>query len=286
MRYCKYGACAKLAMRGFVDEQPELCLLHKDFGMRKVIWNCQCGKGATYGMQRFNPTHCAKCKQENMWKVLERGCWTKICDKRAIYGLPNYKPTACLEHMKTGMINRLRPQCNLCMSVGVNNKYKPYCAGCFFFINPDDPRKTLYKNKEHAFLLPIKEIYPDIVIDKVIEGGTSKRRPDGLIRMNEYNIIIEIDEGQHLRYDTLCENRRMMDIFQDLGSKPIVFIRMNPDGYRNGIKRIRSVFDKHGKPNKENLQERIDKLVETIEGVKGSDREKDVQVIELFYNTE
>jgi hypothetical protein len=274
-------------MWGFVDEQPELCFAHREWGMRKVIWNCQCGKSATYGMQRFKPTHCSTCKEENMWRVLERGCWTYNCNEKAVYGPPNHKPTACVKHMKKGMVNRVRPQCNLCTSVGVNRKYKPYCAGCFFFLNPDDPRKRLYKLREHAFLLPIKDIYTDIVIDKTIEGGTSKRRPDGLIQMEGYSIVIEIDEGQHLKYDTLCENRRTMEIFQDLGSKPVVFIRLNPDGYWVGKKRIKSVFDKRGRANQKMLQERIDRLVETIEDVKGSGGEKkDVQVIELFYNTE
>jgi hypothetical protein len=284
MRYCMYETCAKLAIWGFVDEQPELCFLHRDWGMRKVIWNCACGKGATYGLQRFKATHCATCKEERMWRVLEAGCWTHNCNERAIYGIPNNKPTACLKHMKRGMINRVRPQCSLCTSVGVNKNYKPYCAGCFFFLNPTDPRKRFYKLREHAFLLPIKDIYPDIVIDKTIEGGCSKRRPDGLIHMNGYNIVIEIDEGQHLKYDTLCENRRTMEIFQDLGSLPLVFIRLNPDGYWVGKKRVKSVFDTKGKASAKMLQERIDVLVQTIEGVKQSAREKDVQVIELFYN--
>jgi hypothetical protein len=46
-------------------------------------------------------------------------------------------------------------------------------------------------------------------------------------------LIIEIDENQHLDYDCSCENKRIMELSQDVGHKPIVFIRFNPDEYDN-----------------------------------------------------
>jgi hypothetical protein len=46
-------------------------------------------------------------------------------------------------------------------------------------------------------------------------------------------IIIEIDENQHNNYDCSCENKRLMEISQDLGHRPIIFIRFNPDEYIN-----------------------------------------------------
>lgn len=59
----------------------------------------------------------------------------------------------------------------------------------------------------------------------------SKRRPDGLIKLKDYNIIIEIDENQHNSSGYSCENKRVMEIFQDLGNSPLTVIRFNPDKY-------------------------------------------------------
>ena len=52
-------------------------------------------------------------------------------------------------------------------------------------------------------------------------------------------VIIEVDENRHSGYS--CENIRTMEIFQDIGCRPCVFIRFNPDSYTtsNG-KKIKS----------------------------------------------
>jgi hypothetical protein len=46
-------------------------------------------------------------------------------------------------------------------------------------------------------------------------------------------IVIEIDENQHADYDCSCENKRLMELSQDLGHRPVIFIRFNPDEYMN-----------------------------------------------------
>ena len=52
-------------------------------------------------------------------------------------------------------------------------------------------------------------------------------------------IIVEIDEYQHENITYSCENKRIMEISQDLGHRPIIFIRFNPDEYLlNGLKTI------------------------------------------------
>ena len=59
------------------------------------------------------------------------------------------------------------------------------------------------------------------------------RRPDLLLDMGSHIIIVEIDENKHSGYDCSCENKRLMEISQDLQHRPIVFIRFNPDSYKN-----------------------------------------------------
>jgi hypothetical protein len=49
---------------------------------------------------------------------------------------------------------------------------------------------------------------------------------------------VEVDENQHSTYDNLCEQQRIMTLYQDVGHAPTVFIRFNPDGYMDaGLKR-------------------------------------------------
>ena len=49
-------------------------------------------------------------------------------------------------------------------------------------------------------------------------------------------IIIECDEDQHSRYEDSCENKRTMQLSQDVNHRPIVFIRFNPDKYiKDGV---------------------------------------------------
>jgi hypothetical protein len=70
---------------------------------------------------------------------------------------------------------------------------------------------------------------------KQIDGGCSKRRPDLLYDMYTHVIIVENDENSHKTYDEICENKRMMQLFEDLGNRPIVFIRFDCGNYiKNG----------------------------------------------------
>ncbi|MDD4931441.1 MAG: hypothetical protein PHG66_04850 [Candidatus Colwellbacteria bacterium] len=69
-----------------------------------------------------------------------------------------------------------------------------------------------------------------IIHDKIIDGGCSNKRPDWLIDMLTHTVIIENDEEQHKNYD--CENKRLMQLFEDLGNRPLVMIRFNCDKYK------------------------------------------------------
>jgi hypothetical protein len=62
-------------------------------------------------------------------------------------------------------------------------------------------------------------------------------------------IIIEVDENQHTEYDCSCENKRTMQLSQDLGHRPIVFIRFNPDDYEKDGTSVTSCWFVNGKRN-------------------------------------
>ena len=111
--------------------------------------------------------------------------------------------------------------------------------------------------------------------------------------LGSHVLVIEIDENQHGSYDCSCDNKRLMELSQDIRHRPLVFIRFNPDGYINSHnENIRSCWT----PNKQNgilyiscmknvewnnrlslLQNQIDYWLQHIPN-------KTVEVIQLFYD--
>jgi hypothetical protein len=135
--------------------------------------------------------------------------------------------------------------------------------------------------------------YPNFtwIYDKKIYDGCSKRRPDLLLDLGEKIIIVEIDENKHDNYDCSCENKRLMEISQDLNHRPIVFIRFNPDGYTNldNIK-IKSCWklSKSGIltidiKKLEEWNERILILQKQIQYWIDNKFDKMIEIVELFY---
>jgi hypothetical protein len=77
----------------------------------------------------------------------------------------------------------------------------------------------------------LKKTFPecDITHDRRVECHAY--RPDFVFDLGSHTVVIEIDENQHRSYDTSCDNKRLMSIFEGLGSRPMVMIRFNPDSY-------------------------------------------------------
>ena len=44
-------------------------------------------------------------------------------------------------------------------------------------------------------------------------------------------MMIEVDENQHTTYDCSCENVRIGDLYMDVGCRPLLIVRFNPDAY-------------------------------------------------------
>ena len=100
-----------------------------------------------------------------------------------------------------------------------------------------------------------------------------------------------MDEHKHTAYDTSCENKRLMQISQDVGHRPLVFIRFNPDAYvdQDGAK-VRScwTYTKQGlatvpSTRRKEWDARIQRLVDTIRHWFANTTEKTVEVVELYY---
>jgi hypothetical protein len=137
------------------------------------------------------------------------------------------------------------------------------------------------------------KIFPNFswVIDKKITDGCSKRRPDLLLDMGSHIIIVEIDENKHTDYDCSCENKRLMEISQDLQHRSIIFIRFNPDDYinQNGVL-IKSCWklNKLGimqiiKTKEKEWIDRLDCLTQQIQYWIDNPTKKTIEIVELFY---
>jgi hypothetical protein len=158
---------------------------------------------------------------------------------------------------------------------------------------PDKPVSRNYKTKEYAVIEFVKTTFPDLtwISDKKILDGCSKRRPDLFLDLGYQIIIIEVDENQHTTYDCSCENKRIMELSQDVGHKPIVFIRFNPDDYEENEIVIKSCWgiNKKGIYVVKKLKEwdkRLNTLKEQIKYWIHPDNitTKTVETIQLFYD--
>ena len=174
-----------------------------------------------------------------------------------------------------------------------NSKYKGHCLTCFIHLFPDEPNVRNYKTKEKDVVDRITQTFTTFtwIADKKVQDGCSRRRPDLLLDMESHIIIVEIDENKHTDYDCSCENKRLMELSQDLQHRPIVFIRFNPDDYTNqdGIL-VKSCWklNKLGvmqitKTKQKEWEERIESLRQQIQYWIDNQTEKTIEIIELFY---
>lgn len=235
------------------------------------------------------PKYCSGCKAPEMKDVVNRKC---ACGTSPSYAMPGEtSPTHCLSCKTSKMENVLNNKCQLCNIFRYIAKYDRHCSGCYYYLHPDDPKIRNYKVKEQAFTTQLAKLYPNAILDKRVEGGCSKRRPDCMIERYSHVIIIEIDEAQHMGYDSTCEIQRINDLYTDLGDRNIVFIRLNPDGYKIGGVRKRGVFTLSKKTNgliinPTEFKRRFETLVENIQQALENPPEEPITTVSLYYSVE
>jgi hypothetical protein len=234
-----------------------------------------------------------------MIDVTHKTCKYKNCKTQPTYNTEGKKQSLyCCEHKKEGMIDvhNKNKTCKtpLC-STRVDRKYDGYCLFCYVNTFPYKPVSRNYKTKELSVVEYVKLKYPELSWreDKKIQDGCSKRRPDLLLDLGYQIIIVEIDENQHINYDCSCENKRIMELSQDLGHRPIIFIRFNPDDYLFNQTKISSCWGntKQGicivkKTKQKEWNERLNILKNQINYWINPDNitDKTIETIQLFYD--
>jgi len=215
----------------------------------------------------------------------------KCYKKRRIYNYNGLKPLFCYKCREEEMINVVN-QCKTenCVVIG-NKKYKNYCFNCFVHLYPNEPISRNYRIKEKYMVEYIKTEfqYEKLILDSSLKG-CSKRRPDIFIDKLTHGIIIECDENQHEYYDNICDNKRLMDIFQDIGNRPLVCIKFNPDKFINQDNKLISSCFSYNEigtlilKNKIMLNHRLNKLRDKLLYYIDNIPEKEITIEYLFYN--
>ena len=276
------------------------CSKHKLEGMINVISKRCIHEGCkiipVYNKEgETKALYCSNHKLEGMIDIKSKRCIHEGCNIQSVFNKEGEtKALYCSKHKLEGMVDVISKRCKsyLCYT-RVQEKYDGYCLYCYMNLFPDKPVSRNYKTKEYAVVEFVKTTFPDLswVSDKRITDGCSKRRPDLFLDLGNQIIIIEIDENQHNAYDCSCENKRIMELSQDVGHKPIVFIRFNPDDYEENEIVIKSCWGVNNKgifviKNSKEWDKRLNTLKEQINYWIHQDNitTKMIEIIQLFYD--
>ncbi len=295
---CIHKGCKIHPSFNLEGENAIYCATHKKGGMVDVKTNkCiheGCKTRPIFNIEGEKAIYCVRHKLEGMVDVKNNKCIHKGCTIRPIFNIEGEKAIYCVRHKLEGMVDVKNNICKtyLC-STRTTEKYDGYCLYCYINLFPDKPITRNYKTKEHTVIDYIKTKFDNPwIIDKKIDGGCSRRRPDLLLDLIDQIIIVEVDENQHVEYDCICENKRIMELSQDLGHRPIVFIRFNPDEYQNIYTKITSCWGTNKKgifivkqSKKEEWIQRLHYLGEMIEYWLKHRTNKTIEIIQLFYDT-
>ena len=252
----------------------------------KVNTNCRDCGGSSFCEHNRVKSNCKECNGSSICEHDRRRSECKDCKGGSIceHGIRKVYCKSCggsalckTEHCETK----------------ASKKYNGYCLPCCIQVCPEIKVSRNYKTKENTVVDIIKEKFPNLtwIADKKIKDGCSNKRPDLLVDMGTHILILEIDENKHSSYDCSCENKRLMLLSQDVGHRPIVFIRFNPDGYidqeGNTVKSCWKLNQlgvmKIIKTKEKEWAERMNNLIQQIHYWIINPTEKTVEIVELYY---
>jgi EsV-1-7 cysteine-rich motif len=282
-----------------MSEIPKYCKKHIIGDMVNVVRkHCaqpDCDKRPYYNVYTSKiPKYCKKHIIGDMVNVVYKRCAQPDCNINPNFNVCTSKiPKYCKKHIIGDMVDVVNKRCigqeGTCTTF-VTRNYRGYCLHCFMHIFPNEPVSRNYKTKEKVVVDRIRSFFPEFVWrhDKIIECGTSQRRPDLFLDVGSHILIIEIDEDSHKSYDCSCEDKRLMQLSLDVsssGHRDIVLIRFNPDKYTDAQGNVhKSCFyrNKNGVivlANTPGWEHRIAELIKTIKFWITKEPEKTILVL-------
>ena len=291
---CAHEGCKKHPSYGAPgDARASRCAAHKLEGMENVkSKRCEhegCKKVPCYGFPGIpgdtQASRCVSHKLEGMENVVSKRCEHEGCKTLPNFGFPgDTQASRCAAHKLEGMEDVVSKRCahEGCTTSASNTNYKGFCLRCFVYLHPDQKVARNYKIKERHVIDALAAVdlgLPAGVVpacDKRVDGTGgcgSLRRPDWLVDLGSHSLIVEVDEEQHIGYDTTCETKRLMQLFGDLGDRPLVVLRFNPDAYTDaGGRRVASPFKHHARlgvpvvARHAEWDARVSRLVDVVRG--------------------
>ena len=238
---CEVPSCDRCPSYNFEGTKgARFCSEHKLDGMVDVLSAMcvteACGKGASFNFPGQVPRFCVAHMQPGMINIKSRRC--EACFKVPTFNFEG-EPAGrfCTVHKLSGMVDVIpRLLCATGCGTRVDSsdcRRRGHCLRCFVNMFPHDPLVRNHKTKERAVADFVNTTFPDVswTFDRPVEGGCSRRRPDIMADYGAFVLVVEVDENQHAHYDASCENKRTMQLFLDVGNRPLAIVRFNPDGF-------------------------------------------------------
>jgi len=232
VRHKKCEQCKKITARfGYEDESPTRCKDHAKAGMFDVTaLRCtECKTTAGFNIPGSKPNKCATHRTSGMIADPTKRCEFKKCKEPATHGIS--KHIHCEKHKEKDERNLIERDCESCGLLMILNE-KNLCGFC-------DP--AMIKNVRLAKQKQIKQLFDNkklkyTIYDQTVDRSCGLERPDFVFDCGDHFVVVEVDEDAHKGKTTKCEQVRMFNISQALGLK-VIFIRYNPDPYKNNCKR-------------------------------------------------
>jgi hypothetical protein len=237
-----------------------------------------CKTSKSFNFFGLKAEYCGTHKLEGMINTKHEVC--DECCNQASYGfITNNLRIKCSSHRTTEMIN-LKTKNIKCLDDLCNNnfiRYNEYCSIKCYLSNtsPENTKQEDLKHissKEYLVYRFLQKSYVDknIKWNKQING--TLYRPDFIINFGKYQILIEVDENQHLFYNKNSEICRIEEIQRCL-NMPLYVIRFNPDKYIINDEVLTT-----------ELVNRLDALKECIDNCSNKDVCEKYEIEYLFYN--
>ena len=234
---CEFAGCMLQPAYNIEGEKKAImCTTHKSANMidvkNKQCNHAGCKTSAWYGIPGNAPTLCAVHKKVGTMPHPNRFCGEKRCREVATHGIT--APARCEQHMLPGDDNLVERECVNCHLPNVLNS-DGLCADCSAWTSGKRPR--LAKQREVLqFLDHCFTEFPYDTTDVVpqdLKDCDRRERPDVMWDRADRIVILEVDEDQHKSRPCECEQTRMMNVSQALGSEKTVWIRYNPDSFKS-----------------------------------------------------
>lgn len=256
--------CREHAPTGFVDVNHKKCT-HPS----------ECKSRANFGPLFADQRHCARHREANEYAKRHPKCAHRGCKQRPTHtDQDNNYPIRCEEHRLKNDKDVIQRECKGCHLTWFIRDGLEYCNDCHDFRT-----KKPQKRQEMDIVNFLSTEGVKFKHDQTVDADCSRKRPDLQLEpesdAEDYVVCVEVDEDQHRTYACACEQARIFEIAQAYGGRRVVFIRYNPDGFR----------DKNGKSARVAQGTRKKRLINLIRSIRLHPPTKAfITIFYLFYD--